>query len=189
VIGSIVVTLAFGAVYIKYVLKTPPLPLLDAAAFTLPLSIGLGRFGCLLNGCCFGMLAPDWARTPLLRAFTIPLHLYAPTSFAGQTLKGTLPGDALLWNLPLLLMFHEAAVLAVTETLYRHRERWRLLPGTVLAAAVAQEAGGRFFLEFLRWDEHVGGTVFNPWQLSVAAIFLVSFALLSGRLARRARPA
>jgi len=41
----------------------------------------------------------------------------------------------------------------------------------------------------LRWDEHVGGTVFNPWQLSVAAIFLVSFALLSGRLARRARPA
>jgi phosphatidylglycerol:prolipoprotein diacylglycerol transferase len=189
VIGSIVFAIGFGALYVKYVLKAPPLPLLDAAAFTLPLSIGLGRFGCLLNGCCFGMLAPDWARTSLLRALTIPVRLYTPNSFAGQTLKGTLPGDVLLWYLPLMLMIHELGVLVVAETLYRNRERWGLLPGTVLAAAVAQEAGGRFFLEFLRWDEHVGAGVFNAWQLSVAAIALVAIAALSGRLVGRNRPA
>ena len=189
VIGSIVCAIAFSAAYIKYVLKTPALPLLDAAAFTLPLSIGIGRFGCLLNGCCFGMLAPDWVKTSLWRTLTIPVRLYTPNSFAGQTLKGTLPGDVLLWNLPLMLMLHELGVLIVAETLYRNRERWGLLPGTVLAAVVAQEAGGRFFLEFLRWDEHVGASAFNAWQLSVAAVCLVSLALLSGRLIRRNRPA
>ena len=184
VIGSIVAALAFGAVYLKRVLKTPPLPLLDAAAFTLPLAIGLGRFGCLLNGCCFGTLAPDWAKASVLRVFTIPAGLYSPLSYAGQTLKAT-PGDSLLWNLPVMLMLHELGVLIVAETLYRRRERWRLPPGTVLAAAVAQESGGRFFLEYLRWDQLVPGTALNPWQLSVALLFLVSFALLSVQLARR----
>jgi len=188
VIGSIVCAIAFSAAYIKYVLKTPALPLLDAAAFTLPLSIGIGRFGCLLNGCCFGAIAPDWFRTTIWRALAIPVRLYLPDSFAGQTLKNTLPGDTLLWNLPLMLMLHELGVLVVAEYLYRNRERWGLLPGTVLAAAVAQEAGGRFFLEFLRWDEHVGSSAFNAWQLSVGAICLASVALLSDRLVRRSRP-
>jgi prolipoprotein diacylglyceryltransferase len=177
VIGSIVSTLAFAQVYLKRVLKTPPLPFLDAVAFTMPLTMSIGRLGCLLNGCCYGRFAPDWAGESLSRLFTIPAGLYSPSSAAGAVLEHV-PGDRLLWNLPLMLALNSLCVLLVTETLYRNRRRWDLLPGTVLAAAVAQETGGRFLLEFLRWDDVVAGTPFNPWQLSLLLIFLAAVTAL-----------
>lgn len=188
VIGSMVVTIAFGLVYIERVLKTPPLPLFDAVAFTMPLAIGIGRFGCLLNGCCFGTVPPAWVKDSVLRLFTIRVGSYSPFSYAGQVLKAA-PGAEVLWNLPLMLMLHELAVLVVVETLYRNRARWRLPAGAVLAAAALQEEGGRFFLEFLRWDEHVGATRFNPWQLSTGAVAVFAAAWLAVSWSRRGRAA
>lgn len=184
VIGSAVSTIAFGWLYLPRALGIEPGAFYDAAAFTMPLCIMIGRFGCLLNGCCFGTFCPAWAGASALGVFTIRAASYSPHSYAGELLRGT-PGDALLWNLQLMFMLHELAVLLVAETLYRNRERWRLPPGTVIAAAVAQETAGRFFLEFVRWDEAVPGTAFNPWQLSVLALFLLSSALLAARLSRR----
>ena len=186
VIGSTIATIGFGALYIRRVLKIPPLELMDAAAFTMPLSILIGRFGCLLNGCCFGRFCPDWASASPLRAFTIRAGLYSPLSYAGKILEHA-PGDSRLWNLPLMLMLHELVVLLVVEALYRRRGRWRLLPGTIIAAAVAQESAGRFFLEFFRWDEVVPGTAFNPWQLSVLVLCLAALAALCLRLSQRHR--
>jgi len=186
VIGSIVSVLGFGLLYIKYVIKADAMPLLDAVAFTFPLSIMIGRAGCLLSGCCYGKLASEPARNSLLSVFMIRVDLYAPTSQAWQVLRDW-PGGSLIWNLPLMLMMNALFVLITVETLYRNRERWRLYPGTVMAAACTQYAGGRFFMEFLRRDDLAVGTLFNPWQLAILALFFVSLIWLCVCLVRRSR--
>ena len=186
VIGSIVSVLGFSLLYIKYVVKADAMPLLDAAAFTFPLSIMIGRAGCLLSGCCYGKLASDPVRNSLLSVFLIPADLYAPTSQAWQVL-GDCPPGSLVWNLPLMLMLNALFVLITVETLYRNRGRWRLYPGTVMAAACTQYAGGRFFMEFLRRDDLSIGTLFNPWQLAILVLFCVSLLWLCVCLVRRSR--
>jgi len=92
-----------------------------------------------------------------------------------------------MWNLPLMLMMNAFFVLITVETLYRNRERWRLYPGTVMAAACTQYAGGRFFMEFLRKDDLAVGTLFNPWQLAVVVLFFASLIWLCLCLVRRRR--
>ena len=184
VIGSIVSVLGFSLLYIKYVVKADAMPLLDAAAFTFPLSIMIGRAGCLLSGCCYGKLASDPVRNSLLSVFTVRVDLYAPTSQAWQVLRDW-PRGSLIWNLPLMLMLNALFVLITVETLYRNRVRWRLQPGTVMAAACTQYAGGRFFMEFLRRDDLAVGTLFNPWQLAIAALFCGSLIWLCVSLVRR----
>jgi phosphatidylglycerol:prolipoprotein diacylglycerol transferase len=186
VIGSIVSVLGFSLLYIKYVVKTDAMPLLDAAAFTFPLSIMIGRLGCLLSGCCYGKMASDRVRDSLLSVFTIRADLYAPTSQAWQVLRDW-PRGSLVWNLPLMLMLNALFVLITVETLYRNRERLRLYPGTVMAAACTQYAGGRFFMEFLRRDDLSIGTLFNPWQLAILALFCGSLIWLSICFVRRSR--
>ena len=186
VIGSIVSVLGFSLLYIRYVVKTDAMPLLDAVAFTFPLSIMIGRAGCLLSGCCYGKLAADQVRNSLLSVFTVRADLYAPTSQAWQVLKDW-PRGSLIWNLPLMLMMNAFFVLITVETLYRNRERLRLYPGTVMAAACTQYAGGRFFMEFLRRDDLAVGTLFNPWQLAIAVLFFASLIWLCLCLVRRSR--
>jgi prolipoprotein diacylglyceryltransferase len=59
VIGGILGTLAFIRRY-----KLPPLAMFDLAIPSLMLGMGLGRLGCLMNGCCFGSLCSlPWAVT------------------------------------------------------------------------------------------------------------------------------
>ncbi len=183
VTGSIVFVLVFSLVFVRFFIKTDPLPLLDAAAFTFPLSIMIGRFGCLLTGCCFGKPAASWVSGSWLTVFTLRADLYDPASLAGHVLREIPAG--VVWNLPLLLMLNALFVLVTAETLYRNRERWRLVPGTVMAAVSTQYNGGRFLMEFLRKDDTVSGTLFNPWQLAVLALFAASLAWLLLCLIRR----
>jgi prolipoprotein diacylglyceryltransferase len=86
-----------------------------------------------------------------------------------------------------MLVLNAFFVLITVETLYRNRVRWRLYPGTVMAAACTQYAGGRFFMEFLRKDDLVVGALFNPWQLAVLALFCISLTWLCVCLVRRSR--
>ncbi len=187
VIGSIVSVLGFGLLYSRFVLKASPMPVLDAVAFTFPLSILVGRLGCLLSGCCFGRIAPASAGGSFLSVFTLSAKLYAADSEAGQALANAPPGT-LLWNLPLFLMLNALLVLITAETLYRNREHWRLAPGTVMAAAAAQYSGGRFLMEFLRKDDLVGNSQFNPWQMAVLLLFAASLLWLGVCLVRRRNP-
>ncbi len=177
VTGSIVFVLGFSLVFVRLYMKTDPLPLLDAAAFTFPLSIMIGRFGCLLTGCCFGKPVAAWVNGSVLSAFTLRAGLYDPTSLAGHVLRD-MPAGSSVWNLPLLLMLNALFVLITAETLYRNRERWRLVPGTVIAAVSTQYNAGRFLMEFLRKDDTVGSTLFNPWQLAVLLLCAASLAWL-----------
>jgi prolipoprotein diacylglyceryltransferase len=59
VIGGILGTLAFIHRY-----KLPPLAMFDLLIPSLMLGMGIGRLGCLMNGCCFGSLCSlPWAVT------------------------------------------------------------------------------------------------------------------------------
>lgn len=174
VIGSIFSCLFFSFFYIKYVMKTQPMQLLDAAAFTFPLSILVGRIGCLFAGCCYGKIVPESIKTSFLSVFTLPVDFYAQSTHAWHDYQG-LPLDSSIWNLPLFLMINAFFALVVTEMIYRKREKWNLYPGTVIAATCTLYASGRFLIEFIRKAENVGNTLLNPWQL---AILLFSFISL-----------
>ena len=184
VIGSIISVLLYSLLYIKYVMKTPPMQLMDAVAFTFPLSVLLGRIGCLLNGCCYGKIAPDSIKTSFLSIFTLPLDFYMPSSEVRQAYHD-MPLNTLVWNLPLLFMLEAFVILVITEALYHKREKWNLYPGTVFVSAGAMYSGGRFFLEFMRKDEMVGNTIFNAWQLATLVLFLFFSFWLCFSLYRR----
>jgi phosphatidylglycerol:prolipoprotein diacylglycerol transferase len=184
VIGSIISILIYSLLYIKYVMKTTFMPLMDAVAFTFPLSVLLGRIGCLLAGCCYGRTTPESTGTSFLSVFTLPLDFYMPSSEAGQAYYG-MPNNTLVWNLPLLFMIEAFVILVITEALYHKREKWNLYPGTVFASAGVLYSGGRFFLEFMRKDEMVGNTIFNAWQLATLVLFLFFSLWLCFSLYRR----
>mgnify|MGYP001578924157 FL=1 len=186
VIGSIISVLLYSLLYIKYVMKTPPMQLMDAVAFTFPLSVLLGRIGCLLNGCCYGKIAPDSIKTSFLSIFTLPLDFYIPSSQIRHDYHG-MPHDSLVWNLPLLFMLEAFAILVITEIMYHKREKWALYPGTVFASAGALYSGGRFFLEFMRKEGVVSSTIFNPWHIATLVLFFIFFSWLCFSLYKRAK--
>lgn len=179
--GGVLAMLAFGLAYIRVVLRLAPLEVADATAFALPLFLAIARIGCALNGCCFGRVVTGSVHSPVMRLLTLPVHAFSPASPAGAAFRH-LPPDTLVWNLPLMLSLNALVSLLIVEVVYRHRRQWRLPSGIALATALTAEGCGRFFLEFLRHDDHVGTTAFNPWQLGVAVVSVLAFVFLMVRL-------
>jgi prolipoprotein diacylglyceryltransferase len=179
--GGVLAMLAFGLVYVRAVLRLPPLEVADATAFALPLFLAIARVGCALNGCCFGRVVSGAVHSPLMRLLMLPVHDFDPGSPAGAAFR-YLPPDTLVWNLPLMLSINALVCLALVEVVYRHRVRWQLPTGVALGTALVTEGCGRFFLEFLRHDDHVGSTALNPWQLGVAVVSALAFLFLMVRL-------
>ena len=186
VIGSIVSCLVFSFFYVKYVVKTQPMKFLDEVAFAFPLSVLVGRIGCLFAGCCYGRLAPESIKTSFLSVFTLPVDFYVKPSHAWNAYQG-FPPDSLIWNLPLFLMINALLVLVVTEIIYRKREKWNLYPGTVIAATCTLYTCGRFLIEFMRKEEMVANTMLNPWQIAILLFSFISLLWFSLSLYRRTR--
>jgi phosphatidylglycerol---prolipoprotein diacylglyceryl transferase len=179
--GGVLAMLAFGLAYVRVVLKLPPLQVADATAFAMPLFLAIARIGCTLNGCCFGRVVTGTLHSPLTRLFALPVRDFSPVSPAGAAF-GHLPPDTLVWNLPLMFSVNALVSLLVVEVVYRHRLRWRLPAGIALGTAFTVEGCGRFFLEFLRQDDHVATTAFNPWQLGVAVVSALGLLFMIVRL-------
>lgn len=121
-----------------------PLQLADVITPSIFLGIGLGRIGCLLNGCCFG------DRCELPWAITFP-----PGSVPFETLKhlGFLDPNAAA-SLPLhptqIYSTIGCLVLAyLTATVFKHRRH----VGEVFAVGAIVYPINRFFIEFVRGDE------------------------------------
>ncbi len=186
VIGSILSCLLFSFFYAKYVMKIPPIQLLDAVAFAFPFSILIGRIGCLLNGCCYGKIAPLSVKHSVLSLGTLPVGFYVEPTSAWRDYIGV-SHDSAAWNLPLLLMINALLALIVAERLFRNRVEWNLYPGTVFAATGTMYAGGRFFVEFARKEDAINNSLFNPWQLALLLLFFVSFLWLCTSLHSRSQ--
>jgi prolipoprotein diacylglyceryltransferase len=179
VLGAIAGVFVWSLLYARYILRTSPWRLLDAAAFTFPLAVAFGRVGCLLNGCCFGV-ETDTRVVP----FSIPLSAYAPGTLAATTHQH-LPPTAHLVNLPLLLIVVALIALAVAEVLFRRRDVLRLPAGFVLLATVATDGLFRFAAEFTRAEP---GDNANPWQIWTLVLSLAAVAALIALWRRRAEP-
>jgi len=71
ILGGLLATWLFAALR-----KLKAAKLLDLAAPGVILALGIGRIGCLMNGCCYGKPAPDlpWALLPSRALLEVPRH-------------------------------------------------------------------------------------------------------------------
>ncbi len=135
------------AFFVYRMLKPFPLrPFLDVIAPALALGIAVGRFGCFLNGCCFG----DVCRLPWAVSFPAP----SPPWEAHRLAHLIAPGTA--WSLPVhptqLYSVLDGSVLVLLLLAFfplRRRD------GEVMALLMVTYPVTRLLIEFLRNDERV----------------------------------
>lgn len=136
----------------------PALEITDAASPGLALGHALGRIGCFLAGCCWGIPAPEpWG-------IALPQALAAPR------------------GVPLLpVPLYEAAgnaLLCAGLLLYRKKKPCRT-PGSITGLYLSAYAVLRFLLEFLRGDEARGRWgALSAGQWNALAALLVGLWLL-----------
>ena len=151
--GGLIFSISFSIYYIK----TRHLPLgkiADCAAPAIAFGFSIGRIGCFLNGCCYGV--------PSSFGFVFPLNSPAGEFSSGQPLLPT----QLISSLNLLVM-------GVVLHLLRKKNvaRDRLLPLFLILYSVH-----RFLIEFLRGD--TSPTAFNMTSFQIMSIILALFALI-----------
>lgn len=176
--GSIIGgTLAFFV----YRMRRPfPLrPFLDVIAPALALGIAVGRFGCFLNGCCFG----DVCRLPWAVAFPA-----SSPPWAAHRLAHLIGPDA-AWSLPVhptqIYSVLDGFVLVLLLLAYfplRRRD------GEVMALLMVTYPVTRLLIEFLRNDERIffaGMTISQNISVLVLCCGLANWFWLSRQTAGR----
>ncbi len=151
--GGLIFSISFSIYYIK----THHLPLdkiADCAAPAIAFGFSIGRIGCFLNGCCYGL--------PSSFGFVFPLNSPAGEFSSGQTLFPT----QLISSLNLLIM-------GIVLHLLRKKNiaRDRLLPLFLILYSVH-----RFLIEFLRGD--TSPVAFNLTSFQIISIILALFSFI-----------
>jgi phosphatidylglycerol:prolipoprotein diacylglycerol transferase len=145
----------------------------DAAAPSMALGVGIGRLGCFMNGCCYGL------PTKLPWGITFPPESYSSAVFPHEALH---PSQLYMSGAGFLLFF---ALLALDK---RHR-----FDGWLFWSYIAMDAGLRFLIDFTRYYDETavlgtfGGLTFNINQLLSVALIAVSLAMLRILAARAKR--
>jgi phosphatidylglycerol:prolipoprotein diacylglycerol transferase len=146
--------------------RVPFAPLGDMMAPGIILAQAIGRVGCTINGCCYGVSSSlPWAVT-----WTHP-NTYAPL---GVPVHPTQVYE-LLWD---LLLF------AILWWFLRGRLKQ---PGALFAAYLALYSLGSFLIRFLRGDVSAFAGVFNEGQIISLLVLIVAtgFLLTQYRASRR----
>lgn len=160
-----------------YLKRFPFLPMADAIAPALCVGIAIGRFGCFLNGCCYG----DQCELPWAVRFP---SVSAP--FKDQLSRGLIsPTDTLslpLHPTQLYSTIDGLVILGVVLAFWPHRKA----DGQAMALFFMLYAGTRFLIERLRNDEsaqYFGMTISQMISIGVFAfgLSLWLFALKFGR--------
>ncbi|HEV3029312.1 MAG TPA: prolipoprotein diacylglyceryl transferase family protein [Planctomycetota bacterium] len=149
--------------------KIPVLAAWDATMGTVPLGFGIGKIGCFLAGCCYGL---PWSAG----------MRFAPGSlcYVTQRSAGLLPRDAVA-SLPvvpiqLFEMIFGFALFGCLEILQRRPSK---RPGEIFAACAVGYSAYRFVIEFFRADpdRHTfGSSALTDSQYTAIAVFLVAGA-------------
>jgi phosphatidylglycerol---prolipoprotein diacylglyceryl transferase len=121
-------------------------PMLDVVAPSLALGVAIGRFGCFLNGCCYG------------EAAHVPWAVHFPAGsfpWSHQVVHGLIPPSA-AHSLPvhptqLYAALDGIILLSLLSAFYPFRRR----DGEVMALLMVTYPVTRFFIETLRDDEGV----------------------------------
>ncbi len=169
--GGYVLAVAGGIVYVRRA-KLSVWRIADSAAPAMALGIGIGRIGCFLNGCCFGLpTGAPWG-------VRFPTGSYSAHAFPGATLH---PSQLYMVMAGFLLF---ATLLALDRK--PHFDGW------LFWTAIAIDAVLRFTIDFTRYYDatsflgKVGGLSFNINQILSVALFLVSLVMLRVLSRRRA---
>jgi phosphatidylglycerol:prolipoprotein diacylglycerol transferase len=149
--------------------KMPVLATWDATMGIVPLGFGIGKLGCFLAGCCYGMPSPAGLR-------------FAPGSLCYNTQLGDhqIPRGAAssLPVVPIQLfdMIFGFALYAALEVLMRSPSKRH---GEVYAASAVGYSAYRFVIEFYRNDpdRHTfGSSVLTDSQYTAIVVFVVAAA-------------
>jgi phosphatidylglycerol:prolipoprotein diacylglycerol transferase len=141
----------------------PLRPMLDVVAPALALGIALGRFGCFLNGCCYGDICD------------LPVGVAFPSQsppWKAQQVLGLIGKDA-PWSLPvhptqLYSCIDALILLFLLSAYYPLRRR----DGEVMALLMVTYPFSRFLIEYLRNDEvaYFGGLTISQ-NISILLLF------------------
>lgn len=158
--------------------KFPPLSVIDGAATGFPLGFAIGKIGCFLAGCCYGVRTDAWWGVS-----------FAPGSLAYRTqYPSGLQGTRALPVVPTALI-ELAAGLALWGLLMLFERVRNRRPGEVYLAFLTGYSLWRFGIEFLRDDP--GRHVFGAAALSdsqIAALILLGLAGVFWLVIRLRRP-
>jgi phosphatidylglycerol:prolipoprotein diacylglycerol transferase len=122
----------------------PPWKVLDVLAPGVALGIGIGRFGCLLNGCCWG-LPTKVAWAVQFPAQSIPWQEHVHLGLITPDAATSLP----VHPTQVYLALAGWLLLLLTLIYFPHRRRH----GEVMALLMVGYSLSRFAIEFLRADE------------------------------------
>lgn len=170
--GGYLAAISAGIIY----LKRRGLPIWrvgDAAAPSMALGVALGRVGCYLNGCCFGLPT------------TLPWGIHFPESSGASYV---FPGAALHPS----QLYQSGAALALFLALLA-LDRRRRFDGWLFWTYIAIDAGVRFAIDFVRYYDATssigtwGGLSFNVNQILSVGLILLSVVMLA-ILSRRPVP-
>ena len=152
----------------------PLRPYLDVVAPALALGIAVGRFGCFLNGCCYG----DVCDLPWAVAFPEPSPPWQAHQSAGLISEGA------RWSLPV----HPTQLYSVIDGLVLTGLLLAYFPvrrrdGEVMALAMVTYPVTRALVEFLRNDERVffGGMTISQ---NISLVLFVAGLVYWSRLSR-----
>lgn len=151
--GGLIFSLAFSIYYIRRY-NLPFGKIADSATPAIAFGLTIGRVGCFLNGCCYGV--------PSGFGFVFPPTSPAGLMFPGQTLFPT----QLISSLNLLIM-------GLILHLFRKRDinRHKLLPLFLIFYSIH-----RFFIEFVRGDTFP--FFLNLTLFQIISIILIIFSLV-----------
>lgn len=169
--GGYILAIVGGILYLRRA-GLPVWRTADAAAPSMALGIGLGRIGCYLNGCCFGL------PTHLPWGVTFPKGSYSSYTFPGEPIHPSqlyLVGAGLgLFTLLLLL------------------DRKPRFDGWLFWTYVAIHSLARFVVDFTRYYDQTSfigtlwGLPFNVNQILSGLLFVTSIIMLTVLSRRRA---
>lgn len=171
--GGYILAIAGSIAYVRRA-GLPLWKMADAAAPAMALGIGIGRLGCFLNGCCFGL------PTTLPWGVKFPSGSYASYTFPGMPVH---PAQLYLAIAGILLFF-----------VLLRMDRAPRFDGWLFWTAVAVDAVLRFGIDFTRYYDQtsflgkVGDLSFNINQILSVFLFVTSLVMLR-ILSRRSREA
>jgi phosphatidylglycerol:prolipoprotein diacylglycerol transferase len=148
--GGLTFSIVCGIVYLKKK-RISVYKIFDLIAPFLALTQGLGRIGCLLNGCCFGKVSKFGIYFPVHNAVLIPTQIYSSL--------------ALIFIFIILRFIQDKP----------HQE------GTIFFAYLLLYSLKRFFIEFWRADNPsvlFGLTLFQALSIIIFCLSLVKLVLI-----------
>jgi len=159
---------ALGIAVTARIKKLPVLRVVDLVSATVPLGYAVGKIGCFLAGCCYGLPTPSGVR------FAKGSLCYVTQRAAGQ-IPASAGSSLPVHPIPLYDMIFGFSLFAATWALLRRSTR----PGEVFSASLVGYSMYRFFIEFFRDDPDChtfGSSALRDSQYTAIVICVVASA-------------